>query len=170
MNRLLLLPIFLIFSLLSHSQTGYLFVKKGYKKKKTYTEGEYIFLRLHSDSLCYGMITRLMNDTIYVSGRPVSCKKVKEVIIRREKLEAFHVSAKDFLLITGGVALVTGGLSLSKQADFEEALIAGTVIGYGPLVVGYVKSKISLRRKKYKIGKKFRLQVLDFYISRKRGF
>ncbi len=170
MNRLLVLLIFLIAAVHSASQTGYLFVKKGYKKKKTYTEGEYIYLRLHNDSLYYGMITRLMNDTIYVSGRPIPAKTVKEVIIRQKKRETFHVSAKDFLLITGGVALVTGGLSISKQADFEEALIAGTVIGYGPLVAGYGKSKISLRRKKYKIGKKFRLQVLDFYIPRKRGF
>lgn len=170
MNRLLVFTIFLFTSLLSHSQTGYLFVKKGFKKKKTYTEGDYIYLRLDNNSISYGMITRLMNDTIYLSGRPVPCKIVKEVIVRQKSRKDFHISGKDFLLITGGVGLVTGGLTLSKQADFKEALTAGLVMGYGPLLVGYAKSKISLKRKKYRIGKKFRLQVLDFYLPRKRGF
>jgi hypothetical protein len=170
MNRLLVIIIFLLFPLFSWSQTGYLFVKKGIKKKKTYTEGSTIYLRLHNDSLRYGMITRLMNDTIFVSGLPIPRIAVKEVIISKKEHRSFRVSAKDLLLITGGVVLVTGGLTLSKQADFQEAMIAGAVIGYGPLVVGYLKSKISLKRKKYKIGKKFRLQVLDFYIPGKRAF
>ena len=170
MNRLLIISILLFSSLFSWSQTGYLFVKKGIKKKKTYTEGSTIYLRLQNDSLRYGMITRLMNDTIFVSGRPIPRIEVKEVIISTRERKSFRVSAKNLLLITGGVALVTGGLTLSKQADFNEALIAGAVMGYGPLAIGYLKSKISLKRKKYKIGKKFRLQVLDFYIPRKRGF
>ncbi|MFC0774244.1 hypothetical protein [Terrimonas alba] len=167
MNRLLLL-IFLFSSVFSYSQTGYLFVKKGIKKKKTYTEGDNIYLRLQNDSLRYGMITRLMNDTIYLSGWPIPRVSVKEVIIRRREKKRFHVPVKDLLLITGGVVLVTGGLTLSDQADFKEALTAGLVMGYGPLAVGYLKSKISLKRKKYRIGKKFRLQVLDFYIPRQR--
>ena len=170
MNRLLLLLIFLFSLVLSHSQTGYLFVKKGGKKKKIYTEGSIIYLHLHNGSLHYGMITRLMNDTIFVSGQPVSRIAVNEVIISKKARQSFQVSAKDLLLITGGALLVTGGLTLSKQAEFKEALIAGTVIGYGPLAFGYLKSKISLKRRKYRIGKKFRLQMIDFYIPRKRGF
>jgi hypothetical protein len=170
MNRLLLLFVFLFSFVLGHSQTGYLFVKKGFKKKKTYTEGDNIFLRLHNDGLYYGMITRLMNDTIFISGRPVPRIAVKEVIISTKTSKSFHVPVKDLLLITGGVALITAGLTLSKQSDFNEALIAGAVIGYGPLAIGFLKSKISLKRKKYRIGKKFRLQVLDFYIPRKRAF
>jgi len=170
MNRLLIIIIILLSSLVSWSQTGYLFVKKGIKKKKIYTEGSTIYLRLQNDSLCYGMITRLMNDTIYLSGRPVPRVAVKEVIISRREHKTFQISAKNLLLITGGVALVTAGLSLSKQADFKEALVAGAVIGYGPLAIGYLKSKISLKRKKYKFGKRFRLQLIDFYIPRKRGF
>src|SRR3989337_2886138 len=168
MNRLLAIIIVLFSSIFSWSQTGYLFVKKGIKKKKIYTERESIYLRLQNDSLYYGMITRLMNDTIYISGRPVPRIAVKEVIISRNEGKSFHVSAKNLVLITGGVVLVAGGLTLSKQTEFKEALIAGAVMGYGPLGIGYLKSKISLKRKKYKIGKKFRLQLIDFYIPRKR--
>ncbi len=85
------------------------------------------------------MITRLMNDTIFLSGRPIPRTEVKEVIIDNTVRKPFHIPAKDLLLITGGAAMVTGGLTLSKQAEFKEALIAGTVIGYGPLAVGLFK-------------------------------
>ena len=93
------------------------------------------------------MITRLMNDTIFVSGRPIPRIAVKEVIIDSKNRRKFQISTKDFLLITGGVVLVVGGLTLSNQAEFEEALIAGTVIGYGPLAIGYLKSKIFFKAK-----------------------
>ena len=170
MNRLLIISILLLSSVFSWSQTGYLFVKKGIKKKRIYTEGATIYLRLKNDSLRYGMITRLMNDTLFVSGRPIPRAAVKEVIINNRERKRFHVDGKTLLLVTGGVALVAGGLTLSKQADFNEALTAGVVMGYSPLAIGYLKTKISLKRNKYKIGRKFRLQVLDFYIPRKRGF
>ena len=170
MNRLLLICIFLLPYLVCHSQTGYLFVKKGSKKKATYTEGESIYLRLANDSLRYGIITRLVNDTIFLNGRPVPRVAVKEVLLSDKKQSSFHIPLKDFLLITGGVALVTAGLTLSEQADFREALIAGIAIGYGPLAVGYLKSKISLKRKKYRIGKKFRLHLIDFYLPGRRAF
>lgn len=170
MNRLLFTLICIMAFLLSDAQTGYLFVKKGLKKKATYTEGNTIYLRLQNDSMRYGVITRLVNDTIFLNGRPVPRVAVKEVLLGDKRNRPFRIPLKDFLLITAGVGLVTAGLSLSDQADFKEALIAGLAIGYGPLAVGYVKSKISLKRKRYRIGKKYRLHMIDFYIPGRRGF
>ena len=133
-------------------------------------EGEIISLRLKNDTVYHGRITRLMNDTIFVSGRPVPRITVKEVLTPPDKSQKFHISTKDFLLVTAGVALVTAGLTASNQAEFEEALLAGAVIGYGPLAIAYLKNTVSFQRKKYRIGKKFRLQMIDFYLPRKRGF
>ena len=79
MNRLLCILICLLGILSGHGQTGFLFVKKGIKKKATYTEGQPIILRLQTDSLRYGIITRLANDTIFLNGRPVPRLAVKEV-------------------------------------------------------------------------------------------
>ena len=170
MNRLLLLFAFSFSFLSSHAQTGYLFIKKGHKKKRTYLEGETIYLRLQNDTVYYGRITKLINDTIYLTGRPVPRIAVKEVLTPPDKSRKFHISTKDFLLVTAGVALVTAGLTASGQAEFEEALLAGTVIGYGPLAIAYLKNSVSFQRKKYRIGKKFRLQIIDFYLPQKRGF
>lgn len=169
MNRLLLLATLLISFHCCEAQTGYLFVKKGVRKKVTYTEGDRLHLRLHNEKIMSGIITRLANDSIFLNGRPVPRAGVKEVLINMEK-KSFQVPVKTFLLITAGVALVTAGLSLSEQAEFREALLAGLVIGYGPLAIGYLKSKISLKRRKYRIGRKFRLQMIDFYLPGRRGF
>ena len=160
------LTVFLLFMMLvqcSIAQRGYLFVKKGIRKVRTYTEGQGIILRDRDGYIHAGMITLLRNDTIYINGLSLARAEVADVITGRKK-KVFKPDAKQLLLITGGVVLVTGGLTLSKQAGFTEALIAGTVIGYGPLAISFIGSKISFRKKKYRIGRKFRLQVLDFYI------
>jgi len=170
MNRLLLLFVLSFTFFSSHSQTGYLFIRKGHKKKRTYLEGENIYLRLQNDIVYYGRITKLMNDTIYLTGRPVPRIAVKEVLLPPDKSRKFHISTKDFLLVTAGVALVTAGLTASGQAEFEQALLAGTLIGYGPLAIAYLKNTVSFQRKKYRIGKKFRLQIIDFYVPQKRAF
>lgn len=170
MNRLLISILFIFSCLVASSQSGYLFVKKGLKKKRTYTEYDNIVLKLKSGAYRAGMITRLMNDTIWVAGTPVPKNEVAEVVIRMKERKTFHVGVKNFLLVTAGVALATAGLSASKQASFKEALIAGLTIGYGPLVIGYVSKKVSLSRKSFKIGRKFRLQMLDFYVPRRRAF
>lgn len=170
MNRLLFILLFIFSALFAQSQMGFLFIKKGYKKKKTYTEGQRIILQLKNDSIYNGEITQLRNDTIFLNGIPVPRASVQAVVINRKPKKVFHVSGKDLLLITGGAALVTAGLTISEQASFTEALTAGLVIGYGPLLVRYLGTKISLRRKKYKIGKKLQLQVLDFHLPGNRGF
>jgi hypothetical protein len=170
MNRLLISFLLLFSSTYLSAQSGYLFVKKGLKKKKTYTEYDNIYLKLKSGAYKYGMITRLMNDTIWLSGAPIPKENVAEVVISRKQKKNFHVGVKNMLLVTGGVALTTAGLSASKQATFKEALIAGLVLGYAPLAIGYASNKISLSRKSYKIGRKFQLQMLDFYVPRQKAF
>lgn len=170
MNRLLLIALFLFSCMAVHAQTGYLFVKKGIRKKKSYGEGDWITLKTQDHRTYAGFITLLRNDTIFINGKPVPRIAVQAVLLDR-KSKGFHIDPGQLGLITAGVALTTAGLTLSKQAGFSEALIAGAAIGYGPLLVKYLGIKIlSLRRKKYRIGKKFRLQVLDFYIPRTRGF
>jgi len=163
---------FIFFSLLlvssfAFSQTGYLFVKKGFKKKRIYTEGDSINLRLQDGSYCSGTISFLRNDTLFINDRPVYRPEIREVLLKIKPAPPFP-DVKTLLLIGGGATLVTAGLTISKQAKFKEALIAGLVIGYGPLLVRHFGSRFLrfLTRKKFRVGKKFHLQVLDFYVPR----
>jgi hypothetical protein len=170
MNRLPLffIILFLLSSAISFSQQGFLFVKKGFKKKQVYTEGDAISVKLEDRSYRKGVITLLRNDTIFINGQPVYRPLVTEVLLKR-KPKKHLPDAKTMLLVGGGAAITTAGLTISKQAKFEDALVAGLVIGYGPLLVEHFGSRLirSFIRKKFRIGKKFRLQVLDFHLPQR---
>lgn len=170
MKPLLLLVFLFTCCQATQAQDGYLFVKKGYKKKRTYKEGDRILLRLPGDTIMGGLITQLKNDTIYLLGKPVPMSKVQAVIVRTRKNKKFHIPINQLLLITGGVALTTAGLTLNNQVDFNEALTAGLVIGYGPLLAHYLVSNLRFSRKEFRIRKKFRLQMIDFHLPRRRAF
>jgi len=148
------------------AQYGHLYVKKGMKKKKEYLEGDRIMLRGKDGYLYTGVITLLRNDTIFINGLPLPRADVASVLNARPK-KKFRIEPKQLLLVAGGMVLVTGGLTLSKQASFGEAAKSAAVIGVAPMVIPFLTSKISLKKKKYRIGKKFRLQVLDFYLPYK---
>jgi hypothetical protein len=169
MNRLqtFLIILFLISSGVSFSQQGFLFVKKGVHKKRVYTEGDAINVKMEDGSYRKGIITLLRNDTIFINGQPVYRPLITEILLERKPKKPFP-DAKTMLLIGGGAALTTAGLTISKQAKFEKALIAGLVIGYGPLLVKHFGGRLirSFSRNKFRIGKKFRLQVLDFHLPR----
>ncbi|HEY6503285.1 MAG TPA: hypothetical protein VIZ28_04860 [Chitinophagaceae bacterium] len=167
MNRLLIIiiPFLLLSSSISFSQTGYLFVKKGIKKKRTYTEGDIIHVKLQDGNERAGIITLLRNDTIFINGRPVHKTFVKEVLQERKPKKPFP-DGKTVLLISAGAALTATGLAISGQATTQEAVIAGAVIGFGPLLIKHFGGRgiRAMKRKKFRIGKKFYLQVLDFHI------
>jgi hypothetical protein len=170
MNRLLffITLLLLLVSSFSFSQTGYLFVKKGFKKKKIYTEGDAIHVKLQDGSVRYGTITLLRNDTIFLNGQPMHRIFVKEVLLKR-KPKKHLPDAKTMLLIGAGSALTSIGLSLNNKDNRDEALIAGPVIGFGPLLIKHFGRRLLrvIPRKKFRIGKKFLLQVLDFHIPKR---
>ena len=158
--------LFLLTSLSLFSQAGYLFIKKGIKKKRTYTEGDFIQVRLDDGNYNAGRITMLLNDTIYINGNPVPRVTIKEIILPKKKKNQLP-DAKTMAYIGAGSAFIAGGLALSKQAEPKEALIAGFAIGYGPLLIKHFAGRLyrTMVRKKFRIGKKFRLQVIDFHIK-----
>ncbi len=172
MNRLILLLPFLLSFLYSYQQPNYLFIKKGIHKKRTYSEGDRIHFKLQNGQEKKGIITLLRNDTIYINGTPIPRLQVSAVILNEKKKKPFPADAKTMLAIGGGVALTTIGLSINDANEPKTALIAAAVIGYGPLLLKHFGGRLlyTLYRKKFRIGKKFRLQVFDLYVPPKRAF
>ena len=172
MNRLLLALSFCFLYTISPAQiNGYLYVKKGIKKKRTYTEGDRIYLQLKNDTIVSGLITLLMNDTIFLRGKPIPLSKIQAVLIPRKK-NRFPADAKTMLLIGAGSGLTAVGLTLNDNEDWDDAIIAGLAIGYGGLITKYLGNGVlhALQRKKFRIGRKYRLLLIDFHIPRRRAF
>lgn len=159
----------IVFSLLSadcYSQQSYLFLKKGRKKVRTWYEGDVIRLELKKDGIPEGRILLLRNDSIFLTGDLVfRTTDVKRVLIRRKTKKPFPINGEQAAWIAGGVALTTVGLRVAKwETNTGKALLYSSVIGFGPILITALTNQIHFRRKDYPIGKKFRLQVLDFYM------
>lgn len=152
------------------AQKAWLFLKKGYKKKRTWMEGDRIMLRLPGDTIVGGLITHLRDDTIYLLGKPIPVDKVEAVVLRQKGSAKLEIPLNSLLIITGGVVLTTVGLTLSGQVNEKEALTAGLTIGYGPLLVMSIARKVKAGRREFRIGKKYRLQLLDIHGVRRRAF
>jgi len=136
-------------------------------------EGSSISLKLIDGTYVKGIITLLRNDTIFLNGKPIHKTAVKEVLLKKRPKTPFP-DVKTLGLIGAGAALTSAGLAMSKQASTKEALIAGPVIGFAPLLIKHFGGRAirAIPRKKFRIGKKFYLQILDFHIPRQtqRGF
>ena len=172
MNRLLLLLFLLLASLTAYQQTNFLFLKQGGHKKRTYGEGDRIHFILQNGQEKKGLITLLRNDTIYINGNPIPRVQVASVVLDEAQKKPFPADLKTMLAIGAGVGLVTLGLTLNDANEPKEALIAALTIGYGPLLLKHFGGRIlyALKRKKFKMGKKYHLQVFDMYVPQRRGF
>ena len=172
MNRLLLLLFLLLCCTTAYQQPNYLFIKKGFHKKKTYEEGDKIHIQLRDGKEKTGIITRLLNNVVYINGEEIAQEQIATVLLDGKKKKPFPVNFKTMLLIGVGAGLTTLGLSLNNANEPTTALVAGLTIGYGPLLLKHFGGRIlyALKRKKYRLGKKFRLQVFDIYVPPKRPF
>jgi len=156
----------------AYLQPNYLFIKKGVHKKKTYAEGDRIHLLLKDGKEKTGIITRLLNNNIYINGEELAQEQIAIVFLDGKPKQPFPVDAKTMLLIGAGAGLTTLGLSLNNANDPKVALVAGLVIGFGPLLLKHFGGRLlyALKRKKYKMGKKYKVQVFDIYVPRKLSF
>ena len=172
MNRLLLLLFLLLCCTTSYQQPNYLFIKKGFHKKKTYEEGDKIHIQLRDGKEKTGIITRLLNNMVYINGEEIAQEHIVAVILNGKKKKPFPADFKTMLLIGAGAGLTTLGLSLNGANEPTTALVAGLTIGYAPLLLKHFGGRVlyAIKKKKYRIGKKFRLQVFDIYVPPKRPF
>ena len=146
------------------AQKSFLFLKKNGNKVRTWTEGDIIRLRLMNEDIIEGRILLLRNDSIYINDLAFKSNFVKQVIFKRKEKKPFPVNGLQLLYITGGVGLSTLGIKAAGWETTGRALLYSSIIGYGPVLISAITRNINIKRKQYKIGDKFRLQVLDFYM------
>jgi hypothetical protein len=93
-------------------------------------------------------------------------------VILKERPKKKFPNTKTVLAITAGSALTAAGLTLSKQLDPGPAALTGLAIGFGPLTIKHFGGRLlhAILRKKYSIGKRFRVQILDLSIPGMRAF
>lgn len=158
MQKLLLLVLLLI-SFTTFSQRGFLYVKKkGFKKVKTFAEGDAIKFHTKDGQVIYGGLALVNRDSVYVNGHWFPVADVSKIILRDRGNRSFDPEM--LLWTTAGVALSTTGITLAKWNTFQEALGYSAGLGFGNYLIRYFPS---LKRKKYVINRKFSLQTLDLH-------
>ena len=145
------------------AQKGYLLVKKNGRKVRTFPERTVITIQTDRSGVRQGYINIAKNDSIFIGGVGFHQSEIKKIILRQSKKLSLKIDPKLIALITLGVGLSTAGMTLSKYETFSTALTYSATLGYSPILISTIRNKISFSRKKYKIGKKFTVQVLDFY-------
>ncbi len=164
-SLLLLLLLSLFASEYTDAQRSFLFLKKNGRKKRIWTEGDIIRLRLVNDDLLEGRILLLRNDSIYINDLAFRTEEVKQVIIKRREKKPFPINGLQALYIAGGVGLSTLGMKTAGWTEtYGRALWYSSIIGFGPILLSAAVQHMNLRRTHFNMGKKFRLQVLDFYM------
>ena len=154
----LLLILLLLFSQIVLAQKGFLYVKKkGYKKVRTFREGDVLKFETMDGSRVHGGLKLVKKDSIYVNSYWFAASDIKKIFLRDNR---YHFNSRLFLLTTAGVVLSTIGITLANWASFETALGYSAVIGYGGFLIYNFPN---LKRKKYNIGKKFTLQTFDLH-------
>jgi hypothetical protein len=154
-----LLVIFLLLSFSGMAQRGLVFVKKnGIKRVALFAEGAPVSFLIQDYGKMDGTITLVSHDTIFINGLGFPARSVKTIFLPRRN---DHLPTQ-LLYATAGVVLCTAGITAAKWASFKNALAYAAGIAYLPYAIPAIKM---LRRKKYRIGKKFTLQPLDLHFT-----
>jgi len=140
------------------AQHGMIFVKKrGIKKVATISEGSTFRFRKTDDSVIHGTLAMVKNDSVFVNGYWHAVADIRRVIIRPKDEKTL---GNQLLLTTAGVGMITAGMTLAKWEDFRTSLAVASGMGFGNFLLQVVPR---LKRRQYRIGRRFRLQPLDYH-------
>lgn len=161
---------FIVLLLSSHytsAQFNQLILRKNGIAQKRYSEGSVITIQTKLGLKYSGTIYLIQNDSIYFSGGGIHKNDIVAVYKKsgaKERIIPFSKEA--FLYANAGIPLFTAGLVLSGQ-PFASSLIAGVTLVYAPILFYNIKRVITSGNKRYTIGEKYDLQVLDLYKAEK---
>lgn len=139
------------------AQKGLLYVRKnGIKKVRTFAEGDVIHFTTKDKQVVRGPIAMVKKDSLYINGFWYRSGNISRIILR-----ARNKVMPALLLTTAGVALSTAGMTLAKWGSFEGSAKTSAGLGYGNFLIRNGPKLI--KRRSYRIGRKFRLQTFDLH-------
>ncbi|MGB8193921.1 MAG: hypothetical protein WCF67_18455 [Chitinophagaceae bacterium] len=180
MSRSILLFLFLLFGAFAFSQNNALLLQKRGKTKQTYFAGHYISIQTRQGNFADGLITRILNDTIYIRHFDIQQTATSyggiyfdttfryTTAIHYKDISAL-VSSEDFsgrkksgtlLMIAGGGVMALGAVNGLYRGDPVKEwykpsgyITAGALAGLGLLMKKSGKRKTP-------IGKKYSFKIL----------
>jgi len=157
MQKLLLVAL-LVCSNSLFAQKGFLYVKKkGYKKVRTFEEGNPVKFRTKDDQIVFGTMALVKKDSILVNNKWFGANNIKTIYLRDNH---YQFDSHTFWLTTAAVALAAVGMTLAGWASFGKSLGYSAAFGYGSFLL---RNLPDASRKKYNIGKKYSLQTFDLH-------
>lgn len=165
MKSKLLLFLFILAAFSATAQFNELVLRKNGISMKRYKEGSVIALQTKLGMKYSGVIYLIQNDSVYFSGGGIHMRDI--AVVYKKQKGRYHVlpfDTKTFLLTNAGIPLFTAGLVISGE-PFQQSLLSGIGLVYIPIVLYNLQQLIFKGNKKYRIGSKYDLQVMDFYPS-----
>lgn len=163
MKSKILLFLLLLSTVAASAQFNELVLRKNGVSHKRYKEGSLITLQTKLGMRYTGVIYLIQKDSIYFSEGGIH---VRDVAVVYKKQKGRHriipVDGKTFLLTNAGIPLFTAGLVISGE-PFTRSLLSGVGLVYIPVVLYNLQQLIFKANKRYRIGSKYDLQMLDFY-------
>ncbi len=155
--------LFILAASSSYAQFNQLILRKKGIAYKRYTEGSVIHIQTKLGLKYSGTIYLIQNDSIYFVDGGIHKNEIVAVFKKPLGKEGIIPFSKQvFLYTNAGIPLFVAGLVISGQ-PFVSSLIAGVTLVYAPIVLYNIKRLITNGTRRYSIGTKYDLQVLDLY-------
>ena len=155
--------LFILAASSSYAQFNQLILRKNGIAHKRYTEGSVIHIQTKLGLKYSGTIYLIQNDSIYFVDGGIHKNEIVAVFKKPLGKEGIIPFSKQvFLYTNAGIPLFVAGLVISGQ-PFVSSLIAGVTLVYAPIVLYNIKRLITNGTRRYSIGTKYDLQVLDLY-------
>ena len=165
MKPFFLFIFFLFAAWQAEAQFNELVLRKNGIAKKRYAEGAVIALQTKLGLKYSGIIYLIQNDSIYFSDGGIHKRDIAIVFKRpSKKHRIIPFSTEAFLYSNLGIPLFTAGLVISGEPLLNSAL-SGVALVYVPVILYNAQQLIFKGNKRYRIGNKYDLQVLDLYPS-----
>lgn len=163
MKSKLLLTILCFAAGTATAQFNELVLRKNGVPVKRFREGSVITLQTKLGMRYTGVIYLIQKDSVYFAEGGIH---VRDVAVVYKKQKGRHriipVDGKTFLITNAGIPLFTAGLVISGE-PFTQSLLSGVGLVYIPVVLYNLQQLIFKANKRYRIGSKYDLQMLDFY-------